>query len=67
MTVEKFVRRNQIIEERLAQLRQHGEHMNWDGLVRPVSPQFREVLQAQERLLNAVERLLDDLPVLAAA
>ncbi len=67
MTVEKFTRRNQIIAERLAQLRRRGEQMQWDGIVHPVNPQFRDVLQAQERLLNALERLLDDLPALAAA
>jgi hypothetical protein len=67
MTVEKFTRRNQIIAERLSQLRLHGEQMQWDGIVHPVNPQFRDVLQAQERLLNALERLLDNLPALAAA
>ena len=41
--------------------------MQWDGIVHPVNPQFRDVLQAQERLLNALERLLDNLPTLAAA
>jgi len=67
MTVEKFSRRNQIIAERLSQLRLHGDQMHWDGIVHPVNPQFRDVLQAQERLLNALERLLDNLPALAAA
>lgn len=67
MTVDKFVRRNQIIAERLSQLRSRGDQMQWDGIVHPVNPQFRDVLQAQERLLNALERLLDNLPALAAA
>jgi hypothetical protein len=67
MTVDKVVRRNQIIDDRLKQLRLHGDHLQRDGIIHPVSPQFRQVLQAQERLLNALERLLDDLPVLAAA
>jgi|UPI0004A6B944 hypothetical protein len=67
MTVDKFVRRNQIIADRLTQLRSRGDQMHWDGLVHPVNPQFRDVLQAQERLLNALERLLDNLPALAAA
>lgn len=67
MTVDKFVRRNQIIADRLMQLRSRSDQMHWDGLVHPVNPQFRDVLQAQERLLNALERLLDNLPALAAA
>ncbi len=67
MTVEKFIRRNKIIAERVTQLRQHGDQMHWDGIVHPVNPQFRDVLQAQERLLNALERLLEDLPMLATA
>lgn len=67
MSVDKFVRRNQIIAERLSQLRSRGDQMQWDGIVHPVNPQFRDVLQAQERLLNALERLLDNLPALAAA
>ncbi len=67
MTVDKFTRRNQLIAERLAQLRQRGDQMQWDGIVHPVNPQFRDVMQAQERLLNALERLLDNLPALAAA
>ena len=67
MTVEKFALRNELIADRLAQLRQRGDQMHWDGIVHPVNPQFRVVLQAQERLLNALERLLDDLPALAVA
>ena len=67
MSIEKFLRRNQIIAAHLKELAAHREEMQWDGILHPVNPQFREMMQAQERLLNAVERVLDNLPARAAA
>ena len=68
MTAAKFARRNRILAqhlERITRLRQSEEQE--DGVLPPLSPQFREVLSAQERLLTAVERLLEQLPQQEAA
>ena len=62
MTTEKFVRRSQIISEHLSEIAMHGGPVELDGVLQPISPHFREVVSAQERLLNAVERLLEKLP-----
>mgnify|MGYP000111306077 CR=1 FL=1 len=67
MTVEKFLRRSQIISEHLKQLAGRSEQMQWDGIMHPVNPEFRDVLQAQERLLNALERLADGMVTRVAA
>ena len=62
MTTEKFVRRSQIIAQHVSEIALHSEQIEVAGVLQPVSPHFREVLSAQERLLNAVERLLEKLP-----
>ncbi|MDB5973335.1 MAG: hypothetical protein JWR07_95 [Nevskia sp.] len=62
MTTEKFVRRSQIIAEHLSEIAMHSNQDELDGVQQPLSPHFREVVSAQERLLNAVERLLEKLP-----
>ncbi len=62
MTTEKFVRRSQIIAQHLSEIALHGEQIEVDGVLQPVNPHFRAVLSAQERLLTAVERLLEKLP-----
>jgi hypothetical protein len=67
MTVDKFVRRSQIISQHLSRLTTTREQMQWDGIMHPVNPEFRDVLQAQERLLTALERLLDGMPTRVAA
>jgi hypothetical protein len=67
MTIEKFLRRSQIISQHLSQLSGSREQMQWDGLLHPVNPEFRDVLQAQERLLTALERLLDGMAARVAA
>ena len=67
MTIEKFIRRNQIIVRHVAQVARYREQMHWDGVLHPIDPQFREALNAQERLLTAVEQLLERLPRQAAA
>ncbi len=67
MSVEKFIRRNQMISLYIAQIAKRGQHMHWDGVLHPVDPMFRNALNAQERLLTALEQLLERLPVQAAA
>ncbi|MDB5974791.1 MAG: hypothetical protein JWR07_1551 [Nevskia sp.] len=67
MTADKFIRRSQMISEHLAQVAASRECLHWDGALHPVNPQFREVLQAQERLLTALERLVEELPNRIAA
>lgn len=62
MTNEKFVRRNQIIARHLAEIALQREQIEADGTARPFDPHFREVLSAQEHLLNALERLLEQMP-----
>lgn len=62
MTNEKFVRRNQIIAQHLSEIAVQREQIETDGAARPFDPYFREVLCAQEHLLNAVERLLEQMP-----
>lgn len=67
MSVDKFLRRNQMITACLHELVQHREQMQWDGVLHPVNPAVREMFQAQERLITALERVLDALPSRIAA
>lgn len=70
MTAEKFARRNKLIADHLEEIARYGDLLSGGevgGVLQPVHPQFREVLQAQERLLNAVERLLEQMPKQQAA
>lgn len=68
MTAAKFARRNRILAQHLERITQYQQQEEQsDGAVRPLNPQFREVLSAQERLLTAVERLLEQLPRREAA
>ncbi|MDB5977223.1 MAG: hypothetical protein JWR07_3983 [Nevskia sp.] len=62
MTTEKFVRRNRIIAQHIAEIALHREQIEAEGASQPFNRYFREVLGAQEHLLNAVERLLEQLP-----
>lgn len=62
MTTEKFVRRNRIIAQHLAEIALHQEQIEAEGAGQPFNRYFREVLGAQEHLLNSVERLLEQLP-----
>ena len=63
MSVDKFLRRNQMIAAYLQELAEHREQMQWDGVLHPVNPLVREMFQAQERLITALERVLDTMPV----
>ena len=62
MTNEKFVRRNLIIAQHLSEIALQREQIGTDGAALPFDPYFREVLSAQEHLLNALERLREQMP-----
>ena len=62
MTTEKFVRRSQIMAQHRSEIALHGEQIEVGGMLQPANRHFREVPSAQERLLNALERLLHNLP-----
>lgn len=66
MTAAKFARRNRILAQHLERITLLQQAEEQDGVL-PLSPQLREVLSAQERLLTAVERLLEQLPQQEAA
>jgi hypothetical protein len=67
MTAAKFARRNAILARHLEEITLHQQREESGDTPQPLSPQFREVLAAQERLLTAVERLLEQLPQRQAA
>ena len=62
MTTEQFVRRSQIIAQHLSEIAHYDEQVELGGVRQPINPYFRAVISAQERLLNAVEQLLEKLP-----
>ncbi|MDB5987087.1 MAG: hypothetical protein JWR16_2140 [Nevskia sp.] len=59
MTFEKFLKRNKLIAEYLAQIALHRDAVGWVDSAMPLDASFRDVLAAQERLLTAAERLLE--------
>lgn len=67
MSVDKILRRHQMISACLDELIQHRDQMQWDGVLHPVNPLVRDLFQAQERLLTALERVLDEMPARIAA
>ncbi|HZR37845.1 MAG TPA: hypothetical protein VFA75_20905 [Nevskia sp.] len=67
MSIDKILRRHQMISACLNELSQYREQMQWDGVLHPVNPLVRDLYQAQERLLTAVERVLDQMPSRIAA
>jgi len=67
MSVDKILRRHQMIGACLEELCQYREQMQWDGVLHPVNPMVRDLYQAQERLLTALERVLDAMPSRIAA
>jgi len=62
MTTDKFVHRSQIIAQYLSEIALNGAQAGADGTPQLVNPYFREVVSAQERLLNALEQLLERAP-----
>jgi hypothetical protein len=67
MSIDKILRRHQMIAACLDELCLHREQMQWDGVLHPVNPLVRDLYQAQERLLTALERVLDTMPARIAA
>lgn len=61
MTADKFTRRSQIIGHHLARIAAWRESGLCSGLLEPIDPLFRAVLQAQEHLPNAAGQLLEEL------
>lgn len=59
MTVEQFVRRSRMIAEHLDNILVQREKLAWVGTSGLANPKFRQVCAAQERLLNAMEDMLD--------
>jgi hypothetical protein len=55
MTTDEFIRRNQVIADYLAIVGEHCASVEADGLDHPG---FRDLLGAQQRMLNAVEKYL---------
>jgi hypothetical protein len=61
MTLEQFTQRRRMIADGLDHILEQRERLDWVGARGLVNPKFRQVLSAQERLLNAMEDLLDAL------
>lgn len=59
MTQEKFVRRCQALGAGLRQIARHQDPAHWTDALHS-DLRLREVLHAQEKLLTAVERFLED-------
>lgn len=59
MTFDKFLKRNQLIADHLAQIAAHRDSIGWVDSATPLDTDFRDVLAAQERLVTAAERLLE--------
>jgi hypothetical protein len=59
MTIEQFVRRSRMIAENLDHILVQREKLKWVGAAGLANPHFRQVCAAQERLLNAMEEMLD--------
>lgn len=57
MRLEKIFHRNEQISQCLRSLEGRDDHSVLDALQRP----YRELVAAQERLLNAAERMADSL------
>jgi hypothetical protein len=53
MTADKFVRGSRVIAQLLSATARRSERAEMDGAMQPVSPHYRAVLSARERLLNA--------------
>ncbi|HET8883188.1 MAG TPA: hypothetical protein VFM56_13505 [Solimonas sp.] len=59
MNVEQFDRRRHMIGEYLDHIFSQREKLEWVGAKGLDNPKFRNVVAAQERLLNAMEEMLD--------
>lgn len=59
MTIDQFVHRSRMIAEHLENILTQREKLEWVGARGMSNPKFRQVCAAQERLLNAMEDMLD--------
>lgn len=59
MTIEQFVCRSRMIVEHLDSILTQRDKLAWVGPAGLANPKFRQVVAAQERLLNAMEEMLD--------
>lgn len=59
MTIDQFVHRSRLIAEHLETILLQRDKLEWVGARGLSNPQFRQVCAAQERLLNAMEDMLD--------
>jgi hypothetical protein len=66
MTQDKFVRRCEVIGTGLARIASSQPQEHWTGVLQS-DLRLREVLHAQEKLLTAMERFLEQSPVRVAA
>ncbi len=60
MNIEQFMRRSHMISEHLDKILMQREKLSWVGTPGLANPKFRQVCTAQERLLNAMEDMLDE-------
>lgn len=58
MTLEQFDRRRHMISDYLDHIFSQREQLEWVGAKGLGDPKFRNVVAAQERLLNAMEEML---------
>ncbi|WP_028081918.1 hypothetical protein [Solimonas soli] len=58
MTIEQFARRRRMISEYLDHIFSERDRLDWVGAKGMTNPKFRDVVAAQERLLNAMEEML---------
>lgn len=59
MSVEKFIRRNAVVTQCLSRIAEHDDARKLLGPSLRFDVDIRELLSAQERLLNAAEHVLE--------
>ena len=67
MSFEKFVHRNHLVAECVQRIAAYGNAGRLFEHSTEFNPKVRELLMAQERLLNAAERLMDHCDSLPAS
>jgi hypothetical protein len=58
MTFEQFMERNRLIGERLDWIAKRTENMAWLGIANTSNPDFVELMNLQQQLLDTAERLI---------
>jgi hypothetical protein len=62
MIADKIFRRSRVIAAHISEIVLRNHQDDRSGALLPTNAAFREVIVTQERLLNAVERLLEKMP-----